>query len=214
MINVSLIFVFITIERFLEIRKEQKQKQYEKKLNRASISTRKKKLLMTRWCSWFIIFNFQFCRRFCFLTSTSFRFSKSILIMNLNANVTTKSTTKIVVWIEIESATNIFAKSTKKEIKIVKKRIKTSRFISSNIEFTIDLSRNAEIKKKRNRKRENNHNKKDRYNNNEKRRNKCDKKRKNNKRRRIDNEMLKIRLCFDFIKITTKRTRIHKMSCF
>jgi hypothetical protein len=36
------------------------------------------------------------------------------------------------------------AKSAEKEIKIVRKRIKTSRFISSNIEFAIDSSKDAE----------------------------------------------------------------------
>ncbi len=111
------------------------------------IRNEKKKSLMTRRWSWFSIFSFKFWRRFCFLMITSLKFSKSISIIDSNANMTIDSITKVAIWIKNESAINTFVKSTKKEINVVKKRIKTSRFISSNIEFTIDSSKNANTKK-------------------------------------------------------------------
>ncbi len=151
-IDASSIFVFTMIQRFLEIRERAKAETIRSDVetrerkeieSRVEFETKKEKSSMTRRWSWFIIFSFRFWRRSCFLTSTSFRFSKSISMIDSSANVTTKSITEAVIWIEVEFVINI-ARSTKEEIKIVKRRIKTSRFISSNIEFVIDSSKDAE----------------------------------------------------------------------
>ncbi len=154
-INVSSIFVFTMIRRFLEIRKEAKTETIRNDVearerkeieSRVELETKKEKSSMTRRWSWFIISSFRFWRRFCSLTNTSLRFSKSTSMIDSSANLTTESITEAVIWIEIESVINI-AKSAKKEIKIVRKRIKTSRFIFSNIEFAIDSSKDAETER-------------------------------------------------------------------
>ncbi len=151
-INAFSIFVFTMIRRFLEVRKRTKAETIRNDVearerkeieSRVEFETKKEKSSMTRRWSWFIISSFRFWRRFCFLTSTSFKFSKSVSMIDSNANVITESIIEAVVWIEIEFVIDI-AKSAEKEIKIVRKRIKTSRFISSNIEFAIDSSKDAE----------------------------------------------------------------------
>ncbi len=91
--------------------------------------------------------------------STTLFFSSKKLIKSENsfnvvdffAMMTTDSIIKIEVRIEDEfatiSATKTFDDSENEKINVVNKRIKTSRFISSNIEFWIDSSENAETRK-------------------------------------------------------------------
>ncbi len=95
-INVFSIFVFTTIRRFFEIQKKAEAETVRKEIeSRVDFDTRKEKSSMTRRDSWFIIFNFRFCRRFCYLASTSFKFSKSISIINSKTNVRKESIAEV-----------------------------------------------------------------------------------------------------------------------
>jgi hypothetical protein len=114
------------------------------------IETKTKKSSIIRRCSWFFIFRKKFRRRSFFLTRNSSKSENSSCVVDFFAMITTNLIIKIEIRIENEFATISTAKtfddSASEKINVVNKRIKTFRFISSNIEFWVDSSKNAETK--------------------------------------------------------------------
>ncbi len=118
--------------------------------SRVEIKTKTEKSSITRRCSWFFIFRRKFRRRSFFLARNSSNSENSFRVVDSSTMMTTDSIIKIEVRIEDESATisatKTFDDSENEKINVVNKRIKTFRFISSNIEFWVDSLEDAETK--------------------------------------------------------------------
>jgi hypothetical protein len=162
-INDSSNFVSTTFRRreVFEIRKKTKKmttlrndietRVTKKMKSRVEIETKTKKSSIIRRCSWFFIFRRKFRRRFFFLAKNSLKFENSFNVVDFSAMMTTDSIIKIEIRIENEfatiSTTKTFDDSKNEKINVVNKRIKTFRFISSNIEFWVDSLKDAEARK-------------------------------------------------------------------
>ncbi len=118
--------------------------------SRVKIETKTEKSSIIRRYSWFFIFRRKFRRRSSFLARNSSKSENSSCVVDFSAMMTTNSIMKIKVRIDDEFATISIAKtfddSASEKINVVSKRIKTFRFISSNMKFAIDSSKNAETK--------------------------------------------------------------------
>ncbi len=114
------------------------------------IETKTEESSIIRRCLWFFIFRRKFRRRSFSLARNSSKFENSFNVVDFFAMMTTNSIIKIEVRIKDEfatiSATKTFDDSENEKINIVNKRIKTFRFISSNIEFWVDSSKDAKTR--------------------------------------------------------------------
>jgi hypothetical protein len=123
----------------------------EKMKSRVEIETKTEESSIIRRCSWFFIFRRKFRRRSFFLARNSSKSENSFYVVDSSAMMTTNSIIKIEVRIENEfatiSTTKTFDDSANEKINVVNKRIKTFRFISSNIEFWVDSSEDAETRR-------------------------------------------------------------------
>ncbi len=162
-INDSLNFVSTTFRRreVFEIRTKAKEAttlrndvdtRVTKKIkSRVEIEIKTEKSSIIRRYSWFFIFRRKFRRRFFFLTKNSSKSENLSCVVDFSAMMTINLIIKIEIRIENEfamiSTTKTFNDSASEEINIINKRIKTFRFISSNIKFWIDSSKNAKTKK-------------------------------------------------------------------